>query len=314
MPKAVFQQDHRFAITDLTCYPLSISSFHFIATANSIKMKAHFTSKPWADEFDMSYDHTEIINLAKRAGEAIMQIYQQPLAVESKADHSPLTAADLAAHQVIVDGLAALTPDIPVLSEESSAAQIAERFSWQRYWLIDPLDGTKEFIKRNGEFTVNIAFVENHCATFGVVYAPVQDLCYWGDKAGAFKSQHGEPAQGIAVSEPPQGSECWRIVGSRSHQTPAFKAFVTALPKTDLVAMGSSLKLCLVAEGRADLYPRFGPTSEWDTAAAHAIVSAAGGQVLNLATLSPLTYNTRADTLLNPEFIVCAAISGLWAP
>lgn len=258
------------------------------------------------------FNNQDIIDLAKRAGAAIMAIYQQDFAVYEKQDESPLTEADLASHHCIVDGLKQLTPQIPVLSEESGADEHLDRMSWQRYWLIDPLDGTKEFIKKNGEFTVNIALIDQGKAIFGVVYAPALDVTYWGDADGAFKESGGK-VESIRVSEIPAEGAVWRVVGSRSHQTDEFKAFVKGLPDTEVVSMGSSLKLCLVAEGVADLYPRLGLTSEWDTAAAHAVVTAAGGQVLQYPELTPLLYNTRPDTLLNPFFIVCADKSDKWA-
>lgn len=258
------------------------------------------------------FNNQDIIDLAKRAGAAIMAIYQQDFAVYEKQDESPLTEADLASHHCIVNGLKQLTPQIPVLSEESGADEHLDRMSWQRYWLIDPLDGTKEFIKKNGEFTVNIALIDQGKAVFGVVYAPALDVTYWGDADGAFKESGGQ-VESIRVSEVPAEGAVWRVVGSRSHQTDEFKAFVKGLPDTEVVSMGSSLKLCLVAEGVADLYPRLGLTSEWDTAAAHAVVTAAGGQVLQYPELTPLLYNTRPDTLLNPFFIVCADKSDKWA-
>ena len=258
------------------------------------------------------FNNQDIIDLAKRAGAAIMAIYQQDFAVYEKQDESPLTEADLASHHCIVNGLKQLTPQIPVLSEESGADEHLDRMSWQRYWLIDPLDGTKEFIKKNGEFTVNIALIDQGKAVFGVVYVPALDVTYWGDADGAFKESGGQ-VESIRVSEVPAEGAVWRVVGSRSHQTDEFKAFVQGLPDTEVVSMGSSLKLCLVAEGVADLYPRLGLTSEWDTAAAHAVVTAAGGQVLQYPELTPLLYNTRPDTLLNPFFIVCADKSDKWA-
>ncbi|MBR9867906.1 MAG: 3'(2'),5'-bisphosphate nucleotidase CysQ [Oceanospirillales bacterium] len=258
------------------------------------------------------FNNQDIIDLAKRAGAAIMAIYQQDFAVYEKQDESPLTEADLASHHCIVNGLKQLTPQIPVLSEESGADEHLDRMSWQRYWLIDPLDGTKEFIKKNDEFTVNIALIDQGKAVFGVVYAPALDVTYWGDADGAFKESGGK-VESIRVSEIPAEGAVWRVVGSRSHQTDEFKAFVKGLPDTEVVSMGSSLKLCLVAEGVADLYPRLGLTSEWDTAAAHAVVTAAGGQVLQYPELTPLLYNTRPDTLLNPFFIVCADKSDKWA-
>ncbi|MBU2964339.1 3'(2'),5'-bisphosphate nucleotidase CysQ [Amphritea sp. 2_MG-2023] len=258
------------------------------------------------------FNNQDIIALAKQAGAAIMEIYQRGFEISEKSDASPLTEADLASHHCIVDGLKQLTPEIPVLSEESSADEHQGRMSWNTYWLIDPLDGTKEFIKKNGEFTVNIALIDQGKAVFGVVYAPALGVTYWGDAEGAFKEEEGlvEP---IHVSEIPGDADVWRVVGSRSHQSDEFKAFVQGLPQTEVVSMGSSLKLCLVAEGAADLYPRLGLTSEWDTAAAHAVVTAAGGQVLQYPELTPLLYNTRPDTLLNPFFIVCANKDDSWA-
>lgn len=258
------------------------------------------------------FNNQDIIALAKSAGAAIMEIYQRDFAISEKSDESPLTEADLASHHCIVDGLKTLTPEIPVLSEESGGSEHQDRIAWQKYWLIDPLDGTKEFIKKNGEFTVNIALIDQGKAVFGVVYAPALGVTYWGDADGAFKESNGQVTP-IQVSEIPAEGAVWRVVGSRSHQSDEFKAFVKGLPETEVVSMGSSLKLCLVAEGAADIYPRLGLTSEWDTAAAHAVVSAAGGQVLQYPELTPLLYNTRPETLLNPFFIVCADKSDKWA-
>lgn len=255
----------------------------------------------------MSIPFDEVVALARRAGAQIMAIYERDFAVYDKADKSPLTEADLAAHRCIVEGLARLTPDIPVLSEESDAISSAERLSWQRYWLIDPLDGTKEFIRKNDEFTVNIALIDAHQPVWGVVYAPALDTLYCGDvsRSEAIRQVGVEPARAIAVAPPPQGDAPWRVVGSRSHQSEEFKAYTARLPGAEIVSMGSSLKLCLVAEGSADLYPRLGPTCEWDTAAAHAVVLAAGGQVVSIESGEPLCYNTRED-LLNPHFVVQA--------
>ncbi len=257
---------------------------------------------------------TDILTIAREAGEKILQIYQQGFTVTDKADQSPLTEADLQAHRHIVARLQQLTPELPVLSEESSAAETAQRLSWTRYWLVDPLDGTKEFIQRNGEFTVNIALIDNGEPVLGVVHAPVLDTSWWGEQGrGAHTAQGNGPARAIQVAPVPGPGQPWRGVGSRSHATPEQAAFMRALPNAEMVAMGSSLKLCLVAEGRAHLYPRLGPTSEWDTAAAHAVVSAAGGQVLTWPGLQPLRYNQRPDTLLNPHFIVCAQPDARWA-
>jgi len=248
-----------------------------------------------------------VIDLAKAAGEKIMVIYAQDFDVDYKDDSSPLTLADLASHQCILDGLRELTPDIPLLSEESSDNEKLDRMSWETYWLIDPLDGTKEFVKKNGEFTVNIALVSNHQPVFGVVYAPALDVMYWGDRSsGAFKAEGGIE-QAISVRSRSANSADWVVVDSRSHQSDEFKVFMEDYAEAEIVSMGSSLKLCLVAEGKADLYPRLGLTSEWDTAASQAVVEAAGGQILAFPEMKPLGCNRNADSLLNPHFLVCAS-------
>lgn len=244
----------------------------------------------------------DIVDLAKKAGDAIMTIYNQDFAVYDKNDASPLTEADLAAHHILVEGLERLT-NYPVLSEESSEEVKQERLNWNEYWLIDPLDGTKEFVKKNGEFTVNIALIQQGKPTFGVVYAPALKTLYVGDiNQGAFKQEDGKNLEKITVRAKPAKTCDYIIVGSRSHQSEEFKAFIQDYPDADIVSMGSSLKLCLVAEGKADIYPRLGLTCEWDTAAAHAVVEAAGGQVLHAETGKPLEYNK--EDLLNPFFIV----------
>ena len=250
-------------------------------------------------------DTQSIIKIARDAGLKILEIYaRDDFGTRLKSDDSPLTEADLAAHHVIVDGLKALDDSIPVLSEESASIPWEERQKWNRYWLVDPLDGTKEFIKRNGEFTVNIALVENNQPVLGVVYAPVLDVTYYGDSEGAFKisaSEAGE-AQSISVM-PHQSGEVWKVVGSRSHAGDSLVAFLDELGEHEMVSMGSSLKLCLVAEGAAHIYPRLGLTSEWDTAASHAVVNAAGGEVVVADSNETLQYNTK-ESLLNPFFIV----------
>ncbi|MBK8533866.1 MAG: 3'(2'),5'-bisphosphate nucleotidase CysQ [Candidatus Competibacteraceae bacterium] len=241
--------------------------------------------------------------LAVEASAQILGIYATAFGVTVKDDDSPLTAADLAAHQVIVAGLQRLTPEIPVLSEESASIPFAERSQWQRYWLVDPLDGTKEFVQRNGQFTVNIALIENHQPVLGVVRVPVTGSCYSAVRGyGAFREEPGQPAQPITV-QPLQPDTPVRVVGSRSHGGPGLQAFVAKLGAYELVTTGSSLKFCQVAEGTADVYPRLSPTSEWDTAAAHAIVEVAGGRVVSAETGESLRYNTR-ESLLNPHFIV----------
>ncbi len=244
----------------------------------------------------------DIIDLAKQAGVAIMEIYQKDFAVYDKSDASPLTEADLAAHHILVEGLERLT-NYPVLSEESSEEIKKKRLNWEQYWLIDPLDGTKEFVKKNGEFTVNVAFIDNGKPTFGVVYAPALDTLYVGEVGKGAQKQTGNGAlEAISVREKPAKASDYVIVGSRSHQSDEFKAFIADYPDADIVSMGSSLKLCLVAEGKADIYPRLGLTCEWDTGAAHAVVEAAGGEVLHAETGKPLQYNK--EDLLNPFFIV----------
>ena len=245
----------------------------------------------------------DIVEIARLAGEAILQFYGRQIDVTSKDDSSPLTQADLASHRLIRDALHSLLPGMPFLSEESAAIDFAERSTWQDYWLVDPLDGTKEFIKRNGEFTINIALVRRHEPLIGVVHVPVTNVTYWGianDGAG-----HIDPAgrtRAIAVRTP--CAEPVIVVGSRSHANPKLEQYLAPLGSYEFVSMGSSLKFCLVAEGKADFYPRLGPTSEWDTAAAHAVVNAAGGSVVTLDG-QPLRYNCK-PSLLNPEFLVYA--------
>lgn len=260
-------------------------------------------------------EHTHhICELSRKAGAAVMDIYEKDFAIYDKSDSSPLTEADLAAHKILVEGLNILTPDIPVLSEESNEKAKNERVNWNKYWLIDPLDGTKEFIKKNGEFTINVALVEKGEPIFGVVFAPALDILYWGAKGeGAFKQEANNTATQITAKKAPSINTGWKVVGSRSHQSEEFRQFMNKLPEAEIIAMGSSLKLCLVAEGAADLYPRLGLTSEWDTAAAHAVVIAAGGEVFSLENMKPLLYNQNPDTLLNPFFVVCSEISPHWA-
>ena len=227
-----------------------------------------------------------IIKIAQSAGAVIMNIYDSEcLEAEWKSDGSPLTRADKAANEIIVSGLQKLSPAIPIVSEEEREIPWSQRKNYQKYWLIDPLDGTKEFIERNDEFTVNIALIEGHQAVLGIVYAPAKGLLYYGGKEiGAFKKDASKDATQIRIVDVSPDQNTWRIVGSRSHQTEEFKSFIQQFSNTEVVSMGSSLKLCLVAEGKADLYPRLGPTCEWDTAAAQAVVEAAGGQVIDYKT------------------------------
>lgn len=239
--------------------------------------------------------------IARAAGRAIVAHLDGALAVEYKADDSPLTQADRAAHHVIVTALGELTPAIPVLSEESPAELRQRRRSWERYWLVDPLDGTKELLKGSGEFTVNIALIEHGAPVLGVVHVPVTGTTYAGGAggaSGAWVEGTDRPRSPIATRE--ADLEHLAVVASRDHAGPLVRAFVAASAGATLVHVGSALKLCLVAEGRADLYPRDRPTMEWDTAAAQAILEAAGGRVTDLGGAS-LRYTK--DDLRNPPFL-----------
>ena len=248
--------------------------------------------------------------IAAAASEKILKIYETDFEVAAKQDTSPLTAADLASHEAIVAGLQALTPDLPVLSEESVGIPFAERSKWPRYWLVDPLDGTKEFIKKNGEFTVNIALIEGHRVVLGVVHVPVTGTSYFAAKGvGAFKQDPG--GERVQLKTRPANPKHFVVSGSRSHGDDTLQAFVASLPgEVEFIAKGSSLKLCMVAEGVADIYPRFGLTSEWDTAAAQCVVEQAGGSVVTRQ-FQPLSYNAK-DDILNPHFIVIADPSFDW--
>jgi len=249
-----------------------------------------------------------LIPVAEAAGDAIMRVYQAEFAVERKSDDSPLTLADLESQRVILAALAQLTPDIPVLSEESAAAPWNERSQWRELWVVDPLDGTREFIKRNGEFTVNIALVSDHEPLLGVVAAPALKVLYWGAAGvGAFRRRAGlEDSIRVSPRQHPL-----RVVGSRSHASADTAAYLERLGERqgeplgphDVRGIGSSLKFCRVAEGAADLYPRFGPTSEWDTAAGQALLEAAGGAVVRLDG-HRLRYNCR-ESLINGDFLAC---------
>ncbi len=240
-----------------------------------------------------------VIALAHQAGDAILDVYKGHYCVEQKSDDSPVTEADYAAHEVIYKGLTALTSDWPVLSEEGELADFEERSRWQRYWLVDPLDGTREFIKCNGEFTVNIALIENNKSVLGVIQVPVNRDCYFAVQGGgAFYQATGNGVESIQSRQ--WDGNSITIAGSRSHRMPVFCSFLEFFDDYRVLSLGSSLKSCYVAQGRADIYARFGPTSEWDTAAAQCIVEEAGGLLTDL-NLNPLRYNTK-DSLLNPPF------------
>ena len=251
----------------------------------------------------------QVIAVARAAGSEIMTVYAHDFAVTLKDDHSPLTAADLAAQRVISAGLAGIRPHLPQLSEESAPEETAARRQWQSLWLIDPLDGTREFVNRNGEFTVNIALVHEHQAVLGVVYAPAAGLLYAAARgAGAWLID----AQGrhAALQAAPQAAEPPRILASRSHRGASLDALLVRLGAHTLVSVGSALKFGYLAAGHADCYPRLSPTSEWDTAAGQAVAEAAGARVVGLDG-APLRYNARA-TLLNPSFLCWADDSRDW--
>ena len=240
-----------------------------------------------------------LMPIVARAGAAIMRIYGGDFSVQHKADDSPLTQADLESQRIIIEGLERLTPGIPILSEEFAQASWEERRRWDELWVVDPLDGTREFVKRNGEFTVNIALVRGHAPLLGIVAAPALGLSYWGAaNLGAYSRHHAGPQVRIqtVAPQPP-----WRVVGSRSHASGETAAFLARLGPHVLSGIGSSLKFCLIAEGKADLYPRFGPTSEWDTAAGQAVLEAAGGHVTRLDGRQ-LRYNCR-ESLINGDFV-----------
>jgi len=248
--------------------------------------------------------HTHLLEplaaLARRAGDAVMEVYASDFAVQCKDDDSPVTAADLAAQRVIVEGLATFAEVLPVVSEEATAARWDERRQWRRYWLVDPLDGTREFIKRNGEFTVNIALVDGHDTVASVVLAPASGDAYVAARgAGAFRQQASGGAftriHARSKVQPPL------LAGSRSHGLGRLAGMLEPLGAYDTFALGSSLKFCVIARGDADAYLRLGPTCEWDTAAGQCVLEEAGGSVIDLSG-QRVRYNTR-DNLVNPEFL-----------
>ncbi|MBD3610161.1 MAG: 3'(2'),5'-bisphosphate nucleotidase CysQ [Gammaproteobacteria bacterium] len=253
-----------------------------------------------------------VIMIARETGEEILKYYEadRQLEVMHKSDSTPLTEADLAANGVVVESLGLLTPDIPILSEESTIPDFSTRRSWSTYWLVDPLDGTMEFINQNGEFTVNIALIHQHKPILGVIYAPVDNVVYFACHGhGAYKRDKQHALESIACR--PLDMDSLIIASSRSYSTPAVQALLYKVGHHELIIKGSSLKSCLVAEGNADLYARLGPTSEWDTAAAQCIVEEAGGKLTD-TDMQPLCYNTK-DSLLNPHFFVFGKDSRDWS-
>ena len=258
-----------------------------------------------------------LLRIAKTAGNAILSVYQRAgdIDVTIKDDNSPLTEADRDAHEIIIAELKRFTPSIPILSEESDGISVDERLSWSRYWLVDPLDGTKEFIKRNGEFTVNIALINKGAPELGIVHVPVTNISYLGKTGvGAWKVAATGEADAISTANFDLNPGQVRIVASRSHRGDLLDQLINTmeaeLGKAEVVSMGSSLKICLLAEGKADIYPRLAPTSEWDTAAAHAVLAAAGGDIVDTE-FQALRYNQK-ESMLNPHFIAISDISYDW--
>lgn len=245
----------------------------------------------------------DVIRIADEASEKVLKIYHSDFKVSYKSDDSPITAADTAAHQIIVSGLRQIAHDVPILSEEGGDVAWEERRHWRRFWLVDPIDGTKDFTQRTGEFTVNVALIESGEPVLGVVIAPALQEAYWGLKSeGAYKRDRSGKVHRIHVAEP-RGTK--RVVASKNHLNPETREFIERLGDHEMVQAGSSLKICLIAEGHADIYPRLGPTCEWDTGAAHAVLLAAGGKLQTLDE-KPLEYGK--EDILNPNFIA----SGNW--
>ena len=247
-------------------------------------------------------DIQDIVTIAKEAGKAIMQIYKQDFEVEYKQDRSPLTLADKKANDIIEAGLNQLSVSLPILSEEGNDIPYEDRKHWEYFWLVDPLDGTKEFVKKNDEFTVNIALIHKDTPVLGVVFAPALNICYWAKQGeGAFKDEKKLP---LKIKKQ---RETYKIVASRSHMSDDTQAFIDAIETSrekELISIGSSLKICIVAEGEADIYPRLGPTMEWDTGAAHAVVRESDKRLKKFKNnkFTPHLYNKK--NLLNQWFVV----------
>ena len=247
-------------------------------------------------------DIQDIVTIAKEAGDVIMQIYKQDFEVEYKQDNSPLTLADKKANDIIEGGLNKLSINFPILSEEGKEIPYKDRRQWEYFWLVDPLDGTKEFVQKNGEFTVNIALINKGVPVLGVVYAPALDVCYWAKQGeGAFKDGQKLPIKTV------NQRNTYKIVASRSHMSNETQMFIDAIDtqkEKELISIGSSLKICLVAEGEVDIYPRLGPTMEWDTGAAHAVVIESGGVLQKYKDGKHSKHKYNKVDLLNQWFLV----------
>lgn len=266
----------------------------------------------WKDE-----KLTSLLKIAREAGAEILSIYSRvdDYKVAYKADNSPITEADRRANSLITRALSQLSYGLPILSEESEKIPFCERQAWRDYWLVDPLDGTREFIKRNGEFTVNVGLIRNGLPEVGVVHVPVSGVTYLGKRgAGAWRVESDDSVKEIKASRLNPSYERVRIAASRSHKNDSLENLIQNISvkfkDTEVVSMGSSLKICLLAEGEADLYPRLSPTSEWDTGAAHAVLLASGGEIFD-KTFQPLKYNQKEE-LLNPHFYAVADKNFKW--
>ena len=297
----------------LSCNPIKTYMIYY--TFSLLRLFHHFYFLKEKDDSSMleTVQILDITNAALAAGQKILEVYHTEFLVETKEDASPLTLADRKSHEIIVDQLTQRYPSFPILSEEGHHLPYEERKKWNTLWIVDPLDGTKEFVNRNGEFTVNIALVHNEKPVIGVIYVPVKDEMYFSYQLGAFKvnqystlqftTEQELLAHSIKISVGHQ--DPFTVVASRSHLSPETEEFISNLKKehgdVEMISAGSSLKLCLIAEGKADVYPRFAPTMEWDTAAGQAIVEAAGGEVINPETNQPLLYNK--EKLVNSWFI-----------
>jgi len=254
-------------------------------------------------------DFDFLADLAREAGKAILEVYDTDFEVKRKDDRSPLTLADMRSHRIIADSLRSRYPEIPVLSEEGRDVSFDVRRNWNRFWLVDPLDGTKEFVKRNGEFTVNIALVEGRTPVVGIIHIPVANRLFMADVREGCWEISPDGRRRLEVARPPApAGEAVRIVRSRSHPSPGLEELLSLIPAHEIINRGSALKFCSVASGEADFYPRFGPTWEWDTAAGQAIVTAAGGVMIGLSG-EPFVYNK--PNLLNGPFIVSSSMEWL---